>query len=250
MQFRTTFLRAIAQSWVDGAYRDALIKNPENALEDQFGYKWPWSNVCNLTVAPEDNFQWIDENWWWPPNQFDEFKIRVPLDLKDRGVGMNPDKRSAALADLYRQISVMFGDEWDHAYPGAAGKQGPGGAPPVGGFMPNDNDFTSFAVALLGAIAAAWKTPGRGTELTIDAKAALQSIREYQLPWDMIVTIENDKGARWFDIGKPGLSYWTLGKHHVLTLHLPSKPEDMDSAPIALAAYNEAGATYPFTCCC
>jgi hypothetical protein len=52
MLFRTIYLRSIAESWANGDFRSALLDNPTQAMNDYFGFSWPWTNICKLTILP------------------------------------------------------------------------------------------------------------------------------------------------------------------------------------------------------
>ncbi|WP_437992142.1 hypothetical protein [Sorangium sp. So ce145] len=149
-----------------------------------------------------------------------------------------------------------------------------------GKLMPDDADFTAFKVALLGAMAKAWTNPSFKEMLQTNATQALQTIRRYRMPWKMGLYIQEDKGAKWDGASNwkapaggrgngvgnsdttsdEGLGAgsknpknmngpWESSRRHMLTLCLPQPPDNSSDEPLALAAYNAAGAQYPFSCC-
>lgn len=274
MLFRTTYLRAIAEAWADpDGFGTALVSNPIKAMSDHFHFTWPWDKVCSLTVLPPPGsgvppLAWINDQWVWAKNSGEGLTLYVPLSAPSADARM----QSRALADWYRQRSSLFSDDWNNQY-GPGGPQEPSGErssfapsvgegspPPDGGYMPASQDFTSFKIVLVTAIAKAWGDQGFATKLQIDAKSALSDVRGYELPWDLGISIRNDSSATWTpptSQGDPGQgqSYWSTTTLHELRLLLPSTPTGSDQkelacTPLALAMYNAAGAEYPFTCCC
>ncbi|HSN98059.1 MAG TPA: BMA_0021/BMA_0022 family TOMM bacteriocin [Candidatus Nanopelagicales bacterium] len=273
MEFRTTYLRAIAQAWSDEAFQRALIEDPASALLAYFNFKWPWANICRLEIATTDRFRWIDDDWVWSKDLLEGLTLYLPL-RPPRGVSQ-PSVQAMALADFYRQHPSLFSDDWGTEYgpegplePGSlqgggpshgliTPEIGPGSAPPVGGFAPSDAGFAAFNVALLAAMAKAWDDEHYREMLKIDSAVALQAIRGYEVPWEMTIRIEEDTQAEWHPPGddpdktpSEQQSYWSSEQLSTLKLYLPTRPSEPHSDPIALAMYNATGAAYPFTCTC
>jgi ribosomally synthesized peptide (two-chain TOMM family) len=116
--------------------------------------------------------------------------------------------------------------------------------------MPSDTDFTAFSVALIAAMAQAWHDEEFRAVLLLDAAKALHTIRGYILPWNFAVVVKDAPRSRWQPRTEhEGPSHWVFEERQVLQLNLPSKPSDLYSEPVALAAYNATGAEYPFSCC-
>lgn len=283
LNFRTMFLRAIAQAWADPGFKKQLLASPEHAMWSYFQYRWPWPNACELQVIDtKHRFNWINNEWIWSKALHEDLVLFVPLDP----IEIEPQFHAIALADYYRARESLFQDDWgEHDNPnpqlaeyerptaprpaarsseregaahgkrpgfGAIGEQTP---LPAEGLVPSDNDFTGFQVALLAAMGRAWQDPDYCEHLQRDSIKALSAIRGYKLPWEINLRVQHDPGARWHP---PHLqsdhpvcqSYWTLPKKNLLRLNLPDRPEEMVSEPIALAMYNATGAIYPFTCTC
>lgn len=285
MLFRTIYLRTIAEAWADpGGFGAALVHDPAKAMSDYFDFTWPWDKVCKLTILPPSGrgvppLAWVNDQWVWARNSGEGLTLYVPLSPPATARG-DAGMQSRALADWYRQRSSLFSDDWNTQYgprgpapdrgqsqkPSEAGASfapsvGEGSPPPDGGYMPASQDFTSFKIVLVAAIAKAWGDPGFATKLQIDAATALRDIRGYELPWDLGISLCNDASATWTppdtSQGDPGQgqSYWSTTTLHELKLLLPATPVGSDQkelacAPLALAMYNAAGAEYPFTCCC
>ncbi len=230
--------------------------------------------------------KWIKNQWVWSRQRGEGLTLYVPLSYAMTNI--KADQRGMALADWYRQRSSLFSDDWGTVYnasgpqqtpPQSASqtpKQPPSGdldfvvseAPavsshspaPEGGYLSGSQDFESFKIVLLAAIAKAWEDDDFCTKLQIDAATALSKIRSYELPWDLGIEIRDDTWGSWTPPDSTakagsGQSFWSWSSvaatqtKHQLTLYLPPAP-DVDSQPLALAMYNAAGAEYPFTCCC
>jgi ribosomally synthesized peptide (two-chain TOMM family) len=286
MEFRTTFLRSIAEAWADTGFTDQLKTDARKALADRFGYRWPWNGVCDLQIVDSGNrFKWIDDQdgWVYSPDLKDALTLYVPLAPRlyvpgqavtsalgaaSPGAAISPEHQAMALGDYYRQYASLFSDSWGQP-PGSQPEAsvpglmtpviGPTSDYPAGGFMPTDAEFAAFRVALLGAMAKAWQEASGNQEasftsmLAIDAVAALNTIRGYKLPWTMRIRLVDDTVARWVPPGNPPAdhpSHWTQGHPSLLQLYLPDTPKDVGSQPLALATYNATGAEFPFTCTC
>jgi ribosomally synthesized peptide (two-chain TOMM family) len=266
MLFRTTYLRSIAEAWANPQFHDALLVDPIAAMSAYFGFQWPWSNVCSLTVIEDQTkLRWIIDRWVWSRTASEGLTLKLPLSPPP---GTDPAQQSRALADWYRQRSSLFSDDWGTPYgPDGPERSGPpwttlpdigaDSPPPAGGYIPSPQDFDAFKVVLLAAIAKAWGDDRFRQELLVDAETALGTIRGYELPWELAISICDDPAATWHppQAGDPPnqhQSYWSNETPHALTLNLPTKPDgsDLTCEPIALAMYNAAGAEYPFTCCC
>lgn len=267
MEFRTTYLRSIAEAWADAQFLRELTSSPITALKARFAFDWPWPAACDLEIAnAAGSFEWLSDQWIWALGRPESLTLYLPLDPAAAGIA--PANQAKALADYYRTHTSLFSDDWgvtgekppralDASYRGMTTEDATGldSAAPAGGFIPNDTDFASFEVALLAAIAKAWNDPTFRKLFTLDAAAALHTIRDYTVPWDLWIQVKDNPEAVWrtpADDRHPGKgrSYWQLNKRNLLKLYLPTKPADVISEPVALAAYNATGAEYPFSCCC
>jgi ribosomally synthesized peptide (two-chain TOMM family) len=268
MLFRTIYLRSIAEAWANPSFRSDLLTDAVAAMRNYFGFAWRWGSICSLTVFEDRrSLRWIHDRWVWSRNTGEGLTLNVPLSPPP---GTSAAQQSRALADWYRQRSSLFSDDWGTPYgpdgpqqsaPPGAGQAlpdvGTGSPAPDGGYMPSSEDFASFKVVLLAAIAKAWGDERFRQKLQIDATTALRDIRGYELPWDLGIYLCDDPAATWKspDPGNPPdhhQSYWTNETPHALKLLLPAKLDQVDVTcePVALAMYNAAGAEYPFSCCC
>jgi ribosomally synthesized peptide (two-chain TOMM family) len=269
MLFRTIYLRSVAEAWANKAFHTKLVADPVAAMREFFGFEWPWPHVCDLRIDNSTMFQWIGDDWVWTPCQGESLTLHVPLEPR----GIEPGQRAMALADYYRQRSSIFSDDWDTQYgpdgpkppdtrPAATltgnlgGELGPGSGAPPGGYVPGPEVFANFKVVQLAAIARAWEDRNFRRKLELDTATGLHAIRDYELPWKLLIRVVDDRGAKWHPPGDPTKdprkhqSFWSHDKKHVLRLLLPSQPDELASEPIALASYNAMGAQFPFTCCC
>jgi ribosomally synthesized peptide (two-chain TOMM family) len=107
--------------------------------------------------------------------------------------------------------------------------------------------------AWLRAIALAWQNDEYKRQLTSNPREFLRKYCRYELPQYLEMTVKEDPSTESvFVPGQPGGSspseewVWHLPLTE-LTMYLPPRPEDERVAPVALAAYEAIGKTYPFT---
>jgi ribosomally synthesized peptide (two-chain TOMM family) len=118
LEFRTTFLRAIAEAWADPIFREHLTdaKNQDaaiKALRAKFGYQWPWENVCELAIREaQGHFDWIDGEWVWSSHDKEGLTMCLPLDPSSPHLQIPCQYHALALADYYRQRASVFDDDW------------------------------------------------------------------------------------------------------------------------------------------
>jgi ribosomally synthesized peptide (two-chain TOMM family) len=284
LDFRTTWLRAVALAWStskDGKdFKSDLLANPKQALENYFGFKWPWTGILDFSVTPVDEFMWIGTDWVWPSNQEDSLTLSLPIYPKQvTGAAIGVSERAIALADYYRARPSIFGrssgsspDDSSLITSAAVAMNaqqagsiaqfviandplnvGPQQAPP-GGYLPSG--FLDFEVVLTSAIAEAWENPNFAAVITTAkapgpsaVRAALSTIQNYQVPWKLCINVVNDPTARWTARNGITPSSWDDFTPHLLALNLPQAPPPPEQQSIALASYNATGAEYPFSCC-
>lgn len=122
--------------------------------------------------------------------------------------------------------------------------------------LPDYASFLEFEEVYLRAIALAWKDEVFKKELLEHAETALDKYFNYKCPWSLdlfvreVTKTERAKGAGWHPSNEAHRGFWSLPNNTFL-YGLPPKPIniDPDEEPIALAAYNDSGPTYLFTCC-
>lgn len=111
--------------------------------------------------------------------------------------------------------------------------------------LPEYETLLEFQEVYLRAVALSWRDPDFKKALEKDALLALQHYFAYKCPWNInlkVVSAPADYG--W----SKKEQRWHLPKNG-MTFGVPLKPEVLDEEAIALAAYNDAGPTYLFTCC-
>lgn len=261
LEFRTTYLRAVAEAWADPDFGVKLKDHPRAALEDRFKFKWPWSKL-DLQVEDAVGTTWDDAGYWiWNPSLQESLTIGLPLDPPAQGpspriddplvpgppIGSpqrRPDLETKALADYYRTNAILFGDGQER-----------------GALMPAHEGFEEFQVVLLAAMAKAWVDPEFKERLLDEAQCqkALEECTKrdpndtdpWKSPWKLKFVVKHDTESKWDPGPDPNSGKWnTKERPIILKLCLPPKPADSKSSALALAMYNAAGAEYPFTCCC
>jgi ribosomally synthesized peptide (two-chain TOMM family) len=110
--------------------------------------------------------------------------------------------------------------------------------------LPSYQALLEFQEVYLRAIALAWRDDSFKQALETDAALALQQFFGYKLPWNINLTVSSPPpGHGWSATGQ----CWELPPNS-MTFGLPQRP-DIEEEAIALAAYNDAGPCYLFTCC-
>ena len=117
--------------------------------------------------------------------------------------------------------------------------------------LPSYESFLEFHEVWLRAIALSWKDARFKKMLLEDTAKALQEYLNYKSPWsiDIKATVPEDPSAKWHPAEGKANGYWTLPQD-TFTYGIPPKPElPEDDEAVALAAYNDSGPGYLFTCC-
>lgn len=259
MRFRTAWLRAVAYCWAsaDGdQHARELQSNPKAFLKTKFQFSWPWESVIDFKVQLDQGLRWAGDDWVWPSDREDSLIVKLPIS------NAPPEaSRALALATYYAQRPSIFGTPaggGSNLRSSAGSEVGAGSSggsirfagtkPPVDGFTPSSGGFSDFSVVLVSALAKAWNNETFADLIRSDSKklmAALQSIRGYVSPWQLILKVEDDREASW----DAKAMKWTNLAPHVIALNLPDRPKAVGEQGVALATYNGTGAEYPFTCC-
>jgi ribosomally synthesized peptide (two-chain TOMM family) len=110
--------------------------------------------------------------------------------------------------------------------------------------LPTQESLLEFQEVYLRAIALAWRDETFKEALQTDALLALQHYFAYKCPWSINLEVVSPGAEYGWDSQK---KCWNLPRNG-MTFGVPVKPQ-LDEECIALAAYNDAGPTYLFSCC-
>lgn len=255
LDLRLAYLRAIAKSWQDSQYRDAMLAAPDiQPMLQQLGMKAYWPNLRFRIVndkLPANQTHWdpVQTSGWI--GRDDAFEIALPQAPSD------PGQAAMALAAYYQSfpdvmgplgtVSTSTGTSGDPVIEGAlpTGLGIPGGGP---------DSLLAFGGLVLRAVALAWHDSAfrkQLVETTPDASSVLSQWLGYNNPfnfqvrfiptpqftWDAI-------NGRWNGVASDSASRVT----NVIVLNYPNPPADESIRPIALTSYNNTGPAYPFTC--
>lgn len=110
--------------------------------------------------------------------------------------------------------------------------------------VPAYESLLEFQEVYLRAIALSWKDEKFKDALKTDTKLALERYFGYKCPWNINIKVsEAGENHGW----EPDRKKWNLPKN-TITFGVPTKP-NYDEQAVALAAYNDAGPTFLFSCC-
>jgi ribosomally synthesized peptide (two-chain TOMM family) len=78
LEFQEVYLRAIALSWTDATFKQALLEDTALALARYFGYKCPWNVKLRVRepAGPEYGWNPTAKAWCLPPSK-SSFSIPV-----------------------------------------------------------------------------------------------------------------------------------------------------------------------------
>lgn len=256
MQFRTTYLRAIAEAWRDksGAYLKALQKDPIGVLQSIDGYVFPWDVVLEIESVSSKESLWSPENagGWVGRNALISIWLPPPPESEDDW--------GRAWSAYYDEFPSFLGSG-NSGYP-AKGSQPVKESYPLG--MGNWKDFLEFTAVIMRLIAVSWRDPQVRQELKqVDGKPTGVTILNkwlgYNMTWNMDVRFnlsgwdpkspKKELECRWNGEcwPKPRPNSCRNGLH----FYIPNRPQENGKPTIqaiALSAYNVTGDQYPFTC--
>ncbi|KVD88859.1 hypothetical protein WS62_16085 [Burkholderia sp. ABCPW 14] len=113
--------------------------------------------------------------------------------------------------------------------------------------VPSQESMLEFQEVYLRAIALSWENDEFRKKLLADPYDALECYLDYRCPWILnlkIVEVNPKDGYGW----KPHTRRWHLPLN-AMSIGIPTRPGELADEGIALAAYNDAGPAYLFTCC-
>ncbi|ABC37086.1 BMA_0021/BMA_0022 family TOMM bacteriocin [Burkholderia thailandensis] len=114
--------------------------------------------------------------------------------------------------------------------------------------VPTQQSLLEFQEIYLRAIALAWENEEFKRKLLADPHDALERYLDYRCPWILnlkIVEAPANEPAYGWNAEK---QRWYLPVNS-LSVGIPAQPANLAEEAIALAAYNDAGPAYLFTCC-
>jgi len=235
---RSAYLRAIARAWRDPEYAGKLFrasKQEKNGalalLEKDFNLQFPFDVKFAIDDRHPPRWDPLQTRGWI--GYADDFLIHLP---KAPG---SPEYRASALARYYQEFPTFLGRPKETMRAAEA-----------------PDEFGEFGGITLRALALAWNDEKFAQLLyrAEDARALIQDYFDYIVPWNFKLRFQEHAGSdeHWLNEERSD-EYWAKFPISEITVHLPSKPdspgpEDVRMEPIALAAYNDTGPQYPFTC--
>jgi ribosomally synthesized peptide (two-chain TOMM family) len=253
LDLRLAYLRAVAKSWEDSAYREQMLASPDiQPMLRQLGMKANWPNLRFQIVndkLPANQTRWdpVQTGGWIGLD--DAFEIALPQAPKD------PAQAAMALAAYYQ----IFPDVMGPLAPAEA-ESGGGlkGAMPTGLGIPGGgpDSLLAFGGVILRAVALGWHDPAFLEQLLKtqpDATSVLSQWFGYNCPFNFQIrfvrapefTWDADKG-QWNGLASDGTAPAPV--KNAIVLNYPIAPDDTGLRPIALTSYNNTGPAYPFTC--
>ncbi|HEU4410483.1 MAG TPA: BMA_0021/BMA_0022 family TOMM bacteriocin [Polyangiaceae bacterium] len=226
-QLRTAYLRAIARAWRDDAYFRRLLEasrvEPRGALtmlERDFNFRFPFDVKFAIDDRERPRFRPILSGGWY--GFADRFDVALPARPAD------PADAAAVLARYCAEFPSLLGKAIE-ADPFVS-------APP---------DFAEFGVITARLVALVWADPAVAGALYAadDGRAIVQDALDVVIPWNFTVKFVEAPGP-----SSDRDDYWNTFPRSAITVHLPERPAPVEIEPIALAAYNDTGGQYPFTC--
>ena len=270
LSFKTAYLSAVAKSWVDPKFADVFHKEGESSiltfLENNSGspkqFINPWKNlVINFLKDDGADLHWdpIKTGRWVGDD--DRLTIYFP---EDPGV----DHRVEALAKynfifptfmgkIKSNFEMLFDEESQQSIVDVLNeKHIP--IPAILNMGVADFDLLDFSATVLKAISLYWEDEHfKGSIINkrdnfSDKTPMLSKWFGYNNPWNFILNFKDNKP---FNLNK-ACECETLYPANIISLGKPKNPknpnekqDDKAILPIALAAYNDDGNSYPFTCC-
>lgn len=255
-QLRAAYLRAIARAWRDPAYQERLVHASRTLplgalpmLEFDFNFQFPFEVKFAISDMQGHRPQWMPvgtRGWFGIADRFDVYLPEKPATV---------DEQAAVLARYCAEFPSLLGasrrryeceDNGGHerkkvkrARPAKQDDQHL-----VHPEVEAPADFAEFGVVTARIIALAWSDSDFADRLfaTPDARQIVQNSMDYMVPWNFQLKFHRVEGP-----SNDGDDYWLEFPCSAITVFLPETPE-VDVEAIALAAYNDTGSQYPFTC--
>ncbi|MDD9939583.1 MAG: BMA_0021/BMA_0022 family TOMM bacteriocin [Myxococcales bacterium] len=240
MQFRTSYLKAIAKAWADPAlFRRMATSDDGFAFLEGPKPNWDVELHFRENRMPGNGYRPELTGSWVGPNAI--LELRLPKAPDDA------EEHAAALAEYYALLPSPFGFErseevQDGAESGGSSHQvtsaGAGGSG-----MGHFSDALVLGGVVMRALALSWESADFREHVFSRGRAlgALQAWLGYSCPWNMDIEAV-PSSIEWL----PGLGFSAKPRNR-LTMWLPNRPEG-HGLGVALAAYNQTGDAYPLTC--
>lgn len=229
-RLRTAYLRATARAWREPDYEKRLFEvsrdNPRGALpmlEEEYNFRFPF--LVKFAIEGGERrpvYRPIGTSSWFGFG--DEFKIPLPEQPED------PADQATALALYCQNFPSLLG----------AATDGVSEAPP---------DFAEFGVITARLLALAWKDEAFKRRLFAaeDARDLVQGAMNYIVQWNFRLKFY-ETGIRARPMPEGRKEAFEKLPYSTIVVYLPRRPEQSDIEAVALAAYNDTGSQYPFTC--
>ena len=252
LEFRLAYLRAIARSWQDEAFRRELLdaQDIQPLLNREFALAtlWPMLDI-RLHVDPDPSMraEWkpvLTAGWVGPD---DAFVIVLPQKPEEA-------QEAEALAAYYQLFPNFMGsaDSFDKpSKPNGAQAELPTGLGIPGA---GPGSLLAFGGVVLRAIALAWRSPEFLVDLSrdseVDKSPVLSQWLGYNNPFNFEILFDTNPQLTW-DATK---GTWNLKNadgsliKNAIRLNYPFAPAETGLRAIALTSYNNTGSAYPFTC--
>lgn len=231
---RAAWMRLIVQIWNDptGKLLKDLIELSSSGprgvlpyLEERFQFAFPFPQV-KLAICNEHQPRWEPvgtRGWFGFP---DGFEVAVPKKPREEA------DEAELLAEYMQAFPSMLGR-------GLGGAEAP-------------DDFAAFGLITGRLITLAWTSESfrRSLFSADDARALVQDAMDVIIPWNFRLKLREYECAKLSpqDAGSHGFSFDVQRLPATLIrLNMPAMP-DIKQRAIALAAYNDTGGQYPFTC--
>jgi len=237
IQLRLAYLRAVALSWRDDAFRQQLTsgEDVQQQLQERCGLriKWPALDIVVTHSIPPLRWNPLEVGGWMGPD--DQFVITLP------GTPESEHDRPEALAAYYQRFPTLMGVALHQAPEAATFASATGGSD-----VPTSAVLLPFGGVLLRAIALAWADAEFRRALldSQDARPVLSRFFGYNLPFNFRVHVRAGGPTVRID----GAWRFEALKNRI-KLNYPEVPTQAERLwPVALTAYNDTGPAYPFTC--
>jgi len=249
IEFRVTYMRAIAKAWSDPTFKASLLKWKRDDTKDHplkelgFNPRDHWPKLEVEFVETGGTWKPHTTGGWYSSGEVGEtLTLRLPLDPAYAFPKNDKGQWTEALAGFYQRYPTLFGTK-------DKGLDTQSYLTDLGSTQP----FFDFAGVIVRALALAWNDELFRGQLTENAANALLGWLGYTFPWGIPLKIVPTTKPQWVCRSRKKGTYfdWDHLEPNTLTLAIPQKPNDSDPMilPIALAAYNNTGPAYPFTCC-